>query len=156
MNKLLAYCGLLLFSVPLRGQEVIRAGGDIFTNGTTRLEWTLGELMTETYAGVYVLTQGFHQPGLGEFPLVSTGEPIEVSTLDLYPNPAFGTVWVRTPQRVRALELVTAAGRSVDVRFRGGQGEYSADVTTLPAGLYLLRIYFVDSQPLVRRLVVNR
>ncbi|MEO0732717.1 MAG: T9SS type A sorting domain-containing protein [Bacteroidota bacterium] len=40
--------------------EVISSGGETFKDNTGSIEWTLGELMTETFGAS--LTQGFHQP----------------------------------------------------------------------------------------------
>ncbi|MEL7163603.1 MAG: hypothetical protein AAFN92_22790 [Bacteroidota bacterium] len=65
--KNLPYLLLLLFTCGTLGAqsvtpEVVAPAGTTFTNGTISLEWTLGEIMTETFTGSVVLTQGFHQP----------------------------------------------------------------------------------------------
>jgi gliding motility-associated-like protein len=45
-------------------QSVVSTQGDYFWSPTVSVAWTLGEVMSETYApGNMYLTQGFHQPG---------------------------------------------------------------------------------------------
>lgn len=68
MKKLICYLSLVLAAGALGAQnvtpEVVASAGETFANEWLSLEWTLGEVMTETYSGSAVLTQGFHQPEL--------------------------------------------------------------------------------------------
>lgn len=44
-------------------RTVIGSQGDYFSSATVSVAWTVGEVMSETYAAPsYFLTQGFHQP----------------------------------------------------------------------------------------------
>ncbi|MES2701451.1 MAG: gliding motility-associated C-terminal domain-containing protein [Bacteroidota bacterium] len=44
-------------------RTVIGSQGDYFWSPTVSVEWTIGEVMSETYTATnYFLTQGFHQP----------------------------------------------------------------------------------------------
>lgn len=53
------YCG-----AQPHAQSVVSAQGDYFWSPTVSVAWTLGEVISETYApGNMYLTQGFHQPG---------------------------------------------------------------------------------------------
>jgi len=54
-----SYC-----SAQPHAQSVVSAQGDYYWSPTVSVAWTLGEVMSETYAtGNIYLTQGFHQPG---------------------------------------------------------------------------------------------
>jgi hypothetical protein len=44
-------------------QELICSAGDVFSNSSVQMEWSLGEPAIDTYSGeTLLLTQGFHQP----------------------------------------------------------------------------------------------
>lgn len=46
-------------------REVIGSAGTFATSAYGSMEWTIGEVITETYANTgFVFTQGFHQPNL--------------------------------------------------------------------------------------------
>lgn len=67
--------------------ELISSAGDFFSNPDGSLEWSFGEVITETITDANTtLTQGFHQ---AEYKLVNV---FEVSDLEMdiiiYPNPA--------------------------------------------------------------------
>ncbi len=68
-------------------QEAVTSGGETFTNGNFSLEWTLGEIMTESYAGSIVITQGIHQPTVNDNSLpvdwLSFGAHAGAKTVDL-------------------------------------------------------------------------
>ena len=43
--------------------SVISSSGDSYSNGGVIMDYTLGEIVVETYANsTTILTQGFHQP----------------------------------------------------------------------------------------------
>ncbi len=67
MKKLLLLITLLIASNYCHAQSlartVIGSQGDCFWSPTVTVEWTVGEVMSETFApSDYFLTQGFHQP----------------------------------------------------------------------------------------------
>lgn len=67
MNKLFQLIIILFISHSGFGQSlartVIGSQGDYFSSPTVSVAWTVGEVMSETYApSNYFLTQGFHQP----------------------------------------------------------------------------------------------
>lgn len=54
---------LLMLTVNVNAQQVIASAGGYFENDNISLSWTVGEPVTETFAGVdLILTQGFQQP----------------------------------------------------------------------------------------------
>lgn len=62
--------------------EVVATTGETFSNSTVTLEWTLGEIMTETYPGSILLTQGFHQPPADVFPPIARCRENVIAQLD--------------------------------------------------------------------------
>ena len=65
MKKLL----IILLCLPMTGfgqittPSVISSSGDSYSNGGVIMDYTLGEIVVETYANsTTILTQGFHQP----------------------------------------------------------------------------------------------
>lgn len=76
--------------------KLIVTTGDSFKNNSIKLDWSMGEILTETYANSEIaLTQGFHQ----ETYLMST-ENNEVSDINIeinvYPNPTTALVNLQT------------------------------------------------------------
>lgn len=62
-------------------QELISSAGDMFSNSSLQMQWSLGESVIETYTdGQIMLTEGFHQPYL-----ITPPDP-EINIL-VYPNP---------------------------------------------------------------------
>lgn len=66
---------------------LIGTAGDSYKNSTYQLDWSLGEILTETYTGTqYSLTQGLHQ---GNYTITSIIDiPQSNFTIIVYPNPA--------------------------------------------------------------------
>jgi hypothetical protein len=67
-------------------RQLLGSGGDIFINQEYRLEWSLGELSTETYSNSsLVLNQGFHQ---GKFLITAVESNKDLNfNIEVYPNP---------------------------------------------------------------------
>ncbi len=80
-----------------RGQtvsnELVSTAGDSFSKPSYRLDWSIGELSTETLAGgQYVLTQGFHQEA---YEVTETQNLRPDVRLTAYPNPTQDVVWLQ-------------------------------------------------------------
>ena len=58
---------------------------------------------------------------------------------NVYPNPAVDLVWVESPLRVESYELYTVTGALV-LRHEVDANSFGVDLSTLPAGAYLLRM----------------
>ncbi len=132
------------------GQVLATAGGFDHAAHLT-LEWTLGELATETLpTGEGILTQGFHQPLL----LVVERESDSALTADapritVFPNPSRYAVNVRisgpNSEAYTDLELLDNRGRTVARQTRDVRLDTQLlDVSRLPAGVYHLRVVSGD------------
>lgn len=122
--------------------EVVATGGEQFSNGTTQLNWTLGETMTETVtANNQLLTQGFHQPAY----LITALEP-PATQLDIkmtaYPNPAIDQVTLaitREGTHILTATLIDLHGRQLQEKSTAlPQAELTFDLTQLAQSTYFL------------------
>lgn len=64
---------------------VVGSSGASGTSASGNIDWTVGEVMTETFIGGNSITQGFHQPWVNITTSINT--PPSVSEFDVYPNP---------------------------------------------------------------------
>ncbi|MEM1358204.1 MAG: T9SS type A sorting domain-containing protein [Bacteroidota bacterium] len=250
MKRLIYNLALVLSTCALSAQsltpEVVASAGETFSNGSLTLEWTLGEIMTETYTGDIILTQGFHQPdvelaalpveflffrakalpkqraqldwrtstesnnshfiierrvegsdqfeqvgevagagnaaleqayvfideapysGLNYYRLRQTDFDGQESLsniatvsfqsgeqLVLFPNPATDFLSVQLPAGATLLGLLNVAGQATGVRFSGQDGQFKANISELPAGVYFLQVQLADRRPVTHRFVVH-
>lgn len=84
----------LLFASQLKAQyissELISSGGDLFKSSSFQMEWTIGDLATETYKNGNYVTQGFLQGS----PVLVVGQmeahfTNNSSNILAYPNPFY-------------------------------------------------------------------
>ncbi|WP_020571730.1 T9SS type A sorting domain-containing protein [Neolewinella persica] len=158
MRNLICNLLLVLASHTLGAQsltpEVVATTGETFSNSTVTLEWTLGEIMTETFSERITMTQGFHQPPEGVPPVGTTALSAD-NPIVLYPNPATKRVNVRLPVGAELLNLLGVTGRNISIRFNGQRGELTANLAGLPAGLYFLLTRLADGRIATNRLVIH-
>jgi len=69
----------------------------------------------------------------------------------LYPNPAKNEVFIETQLQIDKVEFTDIAGRTVNFAMTNGK---SINVSTLPAGVYLVKIYSQTTKTEVKRLIV--
>ncbi|MEP5612559.1 MAG: T9SS type A sorting domain-containing protein [Cyclobacteriaceae bacterium] len=80
--------GLSFGCLQLAAQEVISSQGGSYVSETARVDFTIGEVLVESYSTNLVrYTQGFHQSYVVQLPLGSDEIQPKVSVL-IYPNPA--------------------------------------------------------------------
>ena len=86
MKKLL----LILIALPMIGfgqvttPSVVSSSGDSYSNGGVIMDYTLGEIVIETYTNSNtILTQGFHQ---GDLKVTTAVVNLDIKTR-IYPNP---------------------------------------------------------------------
>jgi len=86
---------------------------------------------------------------------VETVEFYANDRVSIYPNPATNEFIVQLPDGAELLGLLDLAGRTTKVRFNGENGQLRTNVSSLPAGVYLLRVRLVDGRLNARRLMVR-
>lgn len=142
MKKFLLFlilcCSLNFSSAQSVVPEVITTSGSSFNNGTSQLDWTLGEPATATLDnGNNTITQGFHQPNLL---ITSVNEPETAYAVNVFPNPATEQVQLQFKNLKEDLtvELLSADGRLLETK--EGTGDLQFSMIAYPAGTYLLSV----------------
>lgn len=141
-------CFLLTFFLT-KGQSisptVIASGGGSDVSNNIRLDWTLGELATETITTqTNMYTQGFQQPFLQ---VINIPERVDSSLgyqVSVYPNPVSSILHVylhgMTDTKVY-LRLTDINGRTVYLKsVHSGGSSIGIDMTNLAAEVYILFI----------------
>ena len=117
----------------------------MMTNGS--LEWTLGEIMIETYfKPVGFLSQGFQQPT--KVTITDLEKDIE-NNIVAYPNPAQGQLNVRISEAgTHTIELFNLQGQKlINEKFiaHPANATFEMDVQPLGAAMYLLKVTNISS-----------
>ncbi len=70
-----------------KSPELVSSAGDSFKNTSYQLDWSIGELLTETYsADGKLLTQGFHQNNYTVSTVIAQAPQVDF-TITAFPNP---------------------------------------------------------------------
>lgn len=77
-----------------------------------------------------------------------------VDAVNVYPNPSTGLVNIANLPSETTIEVVNMLGQSV-YSAKAGQGNYSADLSTLPNGSYFVKIYSVNEKTKIVKLILN-
>lgn len=75
-------------------RQLVSSAGETFKNSICQIDWSIGELSTETYTGnINMITQGFHQ---GIY-IITSIEQISDLQLEItaFPNPAADFIYVK-------------------------------------------------------------
>ncbi|MFL5765005.1 MAG: T9SS type A sorting domain-containing protein [Bacteroidia bacterium] len=117
--------------------DVISSSGNSFSDGTSQLDWTLGETATSSFATPgNIVTQGFQQPEL----LVTAINAISDPSISAFPNPTSNILNVKiTDPEHTIIELYTTEGRLLQSSTAISK-DVLIDMSTYAAGTYLLVI----------------
>ncbi|MCK6648717.1 MAG: T9SS type A sorting domain-containing protein [Bacteroidia bacterium] len=128
--------------------EVISSSGTSMTDGTTTLEWTLGEPVTATLDNTQnTLSQGFHQTNI----FVTNIPNTVVTGLSVFPNPTIDIVNVQfsSNQKNTVVELYSVEGKLLE-KHAVNSRNLELNLSTYPAGSYFLRINDSDTHKLLK------
>jgi len=127
--------------------DVVASAGDLYANSSGQLQWTLGEVMTETFQSTdNILTQGFHQP----FNLVSGIAELSTDNIaSVYPNPATDKVSInfntlKGTYHVSVIDVTGKVLQSEDVA-TGAFGTHDISVKGYSNGMYFIQISNPDN-----------
>ncbi len=120
--------------------DVIASNGSYARTGNISLEYTLGELSTESYtAGGMLLTQGFHQP----FVMVTSDEHVyDLTDLRVFPNPLTDLLMVEIPLTYSSNFIVSILdnyGRILETH-ELNSGIHALQLNRYPPATYLLHV----------------
>ena len=153
MKKLL----LILLCLPFIGfgqitsPSVISSSGNSYNNGGINMDYTLGEIVVETFQPTVtplpltytILTQGFHQ---GILKVTTSVENIDIKT-KVYPNPTTNFIIIELEKNVNADILVYDINGKLVLKDKlNDENQKQLDFSFLNQGNYLLHINIADKQ----------
>ncbi|CAN5347686.1 hypothetical protein BH10BAC1_BH10BAC1_03710 [soil metagenome] len=121
---------------------VVGSSGASGTSASGNIDWTVGEIMTETFTGTNIITQGFHQPWINIS--TSVGTLPSVLGFDVYPNPVSDYLNVHFSGAGNlnyTFDLYDSQGRLVLSKSMEGMNSNIIEMNELSAGIYYLKIY---------------
>ena len=146
MKKLL----LILLALPMIGfgqvttPSVVSSSGDSYNNGGIMMDYTLGEIVIETYTNSNtILTQGFHQ---GDLKVTTAVVNLDIKT-KIYPNPTTNFLIIELEKNVNAELLVYDINGKIVIKDKlNEEQKKQLDFSFLNQGNYLLHINIADKQ----------
>lgn len=149
---LLFFCVLVAFNnatAQILSPEVISPSGTSMSNGTTTLDWTLGEPATATLDNPQnAITQGFHQPTI----IVTAIADVKIlKDVKVFPNPTIDVVQIQftANQKHTLVELYSVDGKLLEKHSVNSQA-LEMNMSSYPAGTYFLRINKSETHQLVK------
>jgi len=121
-------------------QQLISSGGKVATAEGIQLDWSVGEISTETYTNNETsLTQGFHQ---GNIIISSIPNAPKIAELSIYPNPTSDMLIIDIedfkPSETTNYQLYTVNGKQIS---NGSLIKKTIiDLKSLMVGTYLIKI----------------
>lgn len=128
--------------------EVISTSGTSFNNGTSQLDWTLGEPVTAAFnTGSDVLTQGFHQPNLT---ITSINDPQTDYSVSIFPNPSTDLIHLefKNTKGDLTIQLFSVDGKLLESKKAETDSMLQIIMTGHKTGTYILSIK--DGQSKIR------
>jgi len=146
MKKLL----LILIALPMIGfgqilsPSVVSSSGASYSNGGVIMDFTLGEIVIETFSNnANILTQGFNQ---GIIKIVLSVSDIDIKT-KIYPNPTTNFIIIELEKNVNADILVYDINGKIVIKDKlNDEQQKQLDFSFLNQGNYLLHINIADKQ----------
>ena len=146
MKKLL----LILIALPFIGlgqvatPSVVSSSGNSYSNGGIMMDYTLGEIVVETFSNSSnILTQGFHQ---GDLKVTTAVVNLDIKT-KIYPNPTTNFLIIELEKNVNAELLVYDINGKIVIKDKlNEEQKKQLDFSFLNQGNYLLHINIADKQ----------
>ncbi len=145
--KLLLLAMLILACIFVKGQttllQLVSTSGESFKNTNYQLDWSIGEILTETHASPQnSLTQGFHQ---GKYIITAFDQINDLRfEISAYPNPAtdFVTLTINSDKVERSqFKLSDINGKELQTgRLTGNRQQI--DLSGIAAGSYFIKVIF--------------
>ena len=124
--------------------SVVSSSGASYSNGGVIMDFTLGEIVIETFSNnANILTQGFHQ---GIIKIVLSVSDIDIKT-KIYPNPTTNFIIIELEKNVNADILVYDINGKIVIKDKlNEEQKKQLDFSFLTQGNYLLHINIADKQ----------
>lgn len=140
LSALLLFVGIFAYgqAVPL---QLVSSSGDTYKNSSYQLDWSIGEILTETYTSSQnTLTQGFHQ---GTLIITETDQLKDLQfEITAFPNPASDYVILMIAHpRVRNLRFtITAQNGKTLQNGKITEPRQQVSLAGIATGVYFLNV----------------
>jgi len=146
---------MLLLALPIASQSIkkssIDSGGASTVVNNIQIIYTIGEVVVrETSTPTISVSEGFINPELNST-LSTYDHQISHSNIIIYPNPTNQFINIATDIPLTKVELFDILGRSI---FQSKTISDPIEVSTLKAGVYLLRLY-QNAKSITKRVVIE-
>ncbi len=139
---LLLVCTFFVGSAQTNLHELVSSSGGSFSGNNVLMDWSLGEIVTETVStDNNVLTQGFHQDVYEISEIFRV--PNELFEVSVFPNPTSNTVFIKISEKNNSADNYTISdfsGRCIAAGVLNSDMQ-SIDFSTFTKGIYILNIY---------------
>jgi len=124
--------------------SVVSSSGDSYSNGGVIMDYTLGEIVIETFSNsANILTQGFHQ---GDLKITTAVVNLDIKT-KIYPNPTTNFIIIELEKNVNAELLVYDINGKIVIKDKlRDEQKKQLDFSFLTQGNYFLHINIADKQ----------
>jgi hypothetical protein len=120
--------------------DVVSASGDFYSNSNGQVQWTLGEVMVETYSNSsYSVTQGFHQSFITGTGINSFG----TTSLNIFPNPTSQSISVtfNRSAEIYLILLTDITGKILQSKEYSNADQFlEFDLKNYSNGIYILKV----------------
>ena len=124
----------LISALTTAAQEVVATQGDSYSNTSTQIDFTIGEIIINTGTdGTNELTQGFHQTNWNFVGLENHATGYEAS---IFPNPTSDMIYIKTLNTIERIELFDILGKQI----LSIKNKSEIDVSSYQSGIYLLKV----------------
>ncbi len=149
-------CCLKFLPAQSLSPNVISSSGTSFNNGTSQLDWTLGEPITAAFnSSGTAITEGFHQPDLV---VTSINNMESCYTVNVFPNPAIDVLQIQfhNLNETVFIELFDAKGKLIRSEQINSSAALLMDMGNYSAGTYLLSLKSGQSKSKTFQIIKTR
>ena len=118
--------------------ELISTAGNTHSNNVAVIDYSIGEIVVETFQDNAILTQGFHQDDIR---ITSINDYAKNDLINVYPNPTSSFLNIDFPKKINSrIQLMDINGKLIREDFIENKQTQSFDVSSLAQGSYFLNI----------------
>ena len=118
--------------------ELISTSGNTHSNNIAVIDYSIGEIVVETFQDNAILTQGFHQDDIR---ITSINDYAKNDLINVYPNPTSRFLNIDFPKKINSrIQLLDINGKLIREDFIENKQTQSFDVSSLAQGSYFLNV----------------
>ena len=137
LSLMIFYTGGFCYSQNLT-PKLISTSGNTHSNNIAVIDYSIGEIVVETFQDNAILTQGFHQDDIR---ITSINDYAEKDQINVYPNPTSSFLNIDFPKKINSrIQLIDINGKLIRDDFIENKQTQLFDVSSLAQGSYFLNI----------------